>query len=154
MSSSGFSVFRRKYRGQAVDMCAAFRQSPSKETLPRGMIAVTPVIYKIVPETLWEEARQSGVFNGAAIDLADGFIHFSTAGQAKETAARHFAGQQALLLVAVDAAALGEKLVFEPSRGGALFPHLYSPLPTSAVLWEKPLTIGPDGTHMFPEMAE
>ena len=119
-----------------------------------GMMAVTPVIYKIVPETLWQEARQSGVFNGASIDLTDGFIHLSTASQAKETAARYFAGQNGLLLVAIDAAALGEKLVFETSRGGALFPHLYSPLPISAVLWENPLPIGPDSAHVFPEMPE
>ena len=67
-------------------------------------------------------------FDGAPIDLADGFIHFSTAGQVDETAARHFAGQAGLLLVAVDAAALGAALKYEPSRGGALFPHLYAPL--------------------------
>lgn len=119
-----------------------------------GMMAVTPVVYKIVPETLWQEARQSGVFNGAAIDLTDGFIHLSTASQAKETAARYFAGKGGLLLVAIDAAALGEKLVFEPSRGGDLFPHLYAPLPLAAVLWEKPLPVGPDGAHVFPEISE
>jgi uncharacterized protein (DUF952 family) len=123
-------------------------------TLPMGMMAVTPVVYKIVPETLWQQARQSGVFNGAAIDLTDGFIHFSTASQARETAARHFAGKDGLLLVAVDTEALGEKLVFEPSRGGDLFPHLYAPLQLSAVLWEKPLPIGLDGAHVFPEMPE
>jgi uncharacterized protein (DUF952 family) len=123
-------------------------------TLPMGMMAVTPMVYKIVPETLWQQARQSGVFNGAAIDLTDGFIHFSTASQARETAARHFAGKDGLLLVAVDAEVLGEKLVFEPSRGGDLFPHLYTPLQLSAVLWEKPLPIGPDGAHVFPEMPE
>lgn len=119
-----------------------------------GMMAVTSVVYKIVPEALWQQARQSGVFNGAAIDLTDGFIHFSTASQARETAARHFAGKDGLLLVAVDAEVLGEKLVFEPSRGGDLFPHLYTPLQLSAVLWEKPLPIGPDGAHVFPEMPE
>jgi uncharacterized protein (DUF952 family) len=123
-------------------------------TLPMGMMAVTSVVYKIVPETLWQQAGQSGVFNGAAIDLTDGFIHFSTASQARETAARHFGGKDGLLLVAVDAEVLGEKLVFEPSRGGDLFPHLYTPLQLSAVLWEKPLPIGPDGAHVFPEMPE
>ena len=113
-----------------------------------------PVVYKIVPDALWQQARQTGVFNGAAIDLSDGFIHFSTASQAKETAARHFVGQTGLLLVAIDGDALGDKLVFEPSRGGDLFPHLYAPLPLHAVLWEKPLPLGPDGTHVFPEMGE
>lgn len=109
------------------------------------------VIYKIVPEGLWQQARAAGVFHGAAIDLTDGFIHFSTAPQARETAARHFADRTGLLLVAADADALGSALVFEPSRGGDLFPHLYGPLPLSAVLWEKPLPVGADGVHLFPE---
>ena len=113
-----------------------------------------PVVYKIVPDALWQQARQTGVFNGAAIDLTDGFIHLSTASQARTTAALYFAGQTGLLLVAVDGDMLGDKLVFEPSRGGDLFPHLYAPLPLSAVLWEEPLPIGADGAHVFPEMAE
>ena len=110
------------------------------------------VIYKIVPESLWQEARAAGVFRGAAIDLTDGYIHFSTAPQARETAARHFAGQAGLLLVAVETAVLGDALVFEPSRGGDLFPHLHGALPLSAVLWEKPLPLGADGMHQFPEV--
>lgn len=122
--------------------------------LYRGMMIAMPVVYKIVPDALWQQARQTGVFHGAAIDLTDGYIHFSTAKQARETAVRHFAGQTGLLLVAVDGDALGDKLAFEPSRGGDLFPHLYAPLPLSAVLWEKPLPIGDDGAHLFPEMAE
>lgn len=109
-------------------------------------------IYKIVPASLWQKAKDAGIFEGAAIDLADGFIHFSTASQAQETAARHFAGQADLLIVAVDGGTLGDALVYEPSRGGDLFPHLYAALPLSAVLWEKPLPLGPDGTHQFPEM--
>ena len=109
-------------------------------------------IYKIVPASLWQNAKDAGIFEGAAIDLADGYIHFSTAPQAKETAARHFAGQKDLLLVAVDGDALGDRLVYEPSRGGDLFPHLYATLQLSAVLWEKPLPLGDDGTHQFPEM--
>lgn len=109
-------------------------------------------IYKIVPATLWREARLSGSFKGAPIDIEDGFIHFSTAEQARETAARHFAGQDGLLLVAVDGDALSDDLVYEPSRGGALFPHLYGPLGFEAVLWEKPLPLGPGGTHLFPEL--
>ncbi|MBB4063912.1 DUF952 domain-containing protein [Gellertiella hungarica] len=111
------------------------------------------VIYKIVPESLWAEARAEGLFRGAAIDLTDGYIHFSTAAQARETADRHFAGQKGLLLVAVEGAALGDALKYEPSRGGDLFPHLYAHLPMGAVLWEKPLPLGPDGRHQFPEMA-
>ncbi len=110
------------------------------------------VIYKIVPEPLWQDARAEGVFHGASIDLADGYIHFSTAEQAKETAARHFAGQAGLLLVAVDAQVLGDALKYEPSRGGDLFPHLYGPLSTSSALWVEPLPLAKDGTHQFPEM--
>ncbi len=82
---------------------------------------------------MWREAARDGVFRGAPIDLADGYIHFSTAAQVAETAARHFAGATDLVLVAVDAAALGDALRWEPSRGGALFPHLYGTLPLSAV---------------------
>lgn len=111
------------------------------------------ILYKIVPEEVWRKAQDAGVFEGAAVDLADGYIHFSTASQVRETAARHFAGQTGLLLVAVDAAALGDALVFEPSRGGDLFPHLYAHLPLSAVVWQQPLPLGPDGAHVFPELA-
>lgn len=106
-------------------------------------------IYKIVTEDEWQAARSAGAFKGAAVDLKDGFIHFSTADQVEETAARHFAGQADLLLVAVDPAALGEALRYEPSRGGALFPHLYGDLSFDAVLWEKPLPIGRDDRHDF-----
>ena len=92
--------------------------------------------------------RAAGAFPGAPVDLADGFIHFSTAEQVTETAARHFAGQDDLVLVAVDAAALGPALRNEPSRGGALFPHLYGALPLDAVLWVKPLPLGADGPYL------
>jgi len=109
-------------------------------------------IYKITPKALWHIAETEGRFTGAPVDLADGFIHFSTHDQAIETAQRHFGGQDDLLLVAVDASALGEKLIFEPSRGGALFPHLHADMPLSAVKWVKPLPLGPDGAHVFPDM--
>ena len=108
-------------------------------------------IYKISPAGLWREAEQAGAFTGAPVDLADGYIHFSTAGQVRETAARHFAGHVDLVLVAVDGDALGAALRYEPSRGGALFPHLYGRLPLSAVRWVKPLPLGPGG-HAFPEL--
>ena len=108
------------------------------------------IIYKICPEALWREAEKVGRFDGAPIDLADGYIHFSTAEQVRETAAKHFAGQTDLLLVAVDAGPLGEALKWEVSRGGALFPHLYAPLDPSAALWVKPLPLGADGSHVFP----
>jgi uncharacterized protein (DUF952 family) len=108
-------------------------------------------IYKICPEKLWREAQIAGRFDGAPIDLADGYIHFSTAEQVRETAAKHFAGQRDLLLVAIDAEPLGEALKWEVSRGGALFPHLYAPLDPAAILWAKPLALGADGSHIFPE---
>ena len=110
------------------------------------------IIYKICSTALWREAEAAGRFDGAPVDLADGYIHFSTAGQARETAAKHFAGQSDLLLVAVDASRLGDALRHEPSRGGALFPHLYAPLDLAAVLWAQPLPLDPDGVHIFPEM--
>lgn len=93
-----------------------------------------------------------GVFRGAAIDLADGYIHFSTAEQAVETAAKHFAGQKDLLLVQVDAGRLGGNLKWEPSRGGALFPHLYGELDIGAATKVYPLPLGGDGAHVFPPL--
>lgn len=110
------------------------------------------IIYKICPESLWREAREKGTFEGAPVDHADGYIHFSTSGQAVETATKHFAGQNGLLLIAVDSKPLGDLLKWEPSRGGALFPHLYGNLPTDKVLWIKPLPLSHDGVHVFPEM--
>ncbi|MGL4728842.1 MAG: DUF952 domain-containing protein [Bosea sp. (in: a-proteobacteria)] len=103
------------------------------------------LIYKIAPEALWAAAEAQGVFLGAPIDLNDGYIHFSTAEQAQETAARHFRGQADLLLIAVDAGRLGEALRYEASRGGALFPHLYGPLTLEAVRWIVPLALGAEG---------
>lgn len=109
------------------------------------------ILFKIVPATLWRDAEAKGIFDGSAIDLADGFIHFSTAVQARETAAKHFSGQDDLVIAAIDAEKLGDALRYEPSRGGALFPHLYAPLPLKAVLWVKPLARGKDGQHLFPD---
>ena len=108
------------------------------------------VIYKIVPRALWKAAEEKGRFDGAPVDEADGFIHFSTGRQVRETAERHFSGAGDLLLVAVDAGRLGETLKYEPSRGGALFPHLYGPLPLDAVAWVEDLPLGVDGHHQFP----
>jgi uncharacterized protein (DUF952 family) len=110
------------------------------------------LIYKICPLPLWREAERTGVFAGAPVDLADGFIHLSTEAQVRETAAKHCAGQRELALVAVKAEALGDALHWEPSRGGALFPHLYGKLPLPAVVWVKPLPLGPDGAHCFPDL--
>ncbi|MEO3432148.1 DUF952 domain-containing protein [Inquilinus sp. CAU 1745] len=113
-----------------------------------------PTIYKICTAAEWEAAERQGAFLGSEADIRDGFIHFSTALQAEETAAKHFAGQAGLKLVAVDAASLGDMLKWEPSRGGALFPHLYGPLPVGAAIWVADLPLGPDGRHLFPAMPE
>jgi len=110
------------------------------------------LVYKICPRVLWAEAERAVVFRGAPVDRADGYIHFSTADQARDTAARHFAGAQDLVLVAVDAEELGPALKWEPSRGGALFPHLYGELPFAAVQWVKPLPLGAGGQHRFPPL--
>jgi len=110
-----------------------------------------PLIYKICPAALWAEAEAKGRFDGAPVDLADGYIHFSTAAQLAETAAKHFAGQDGLLLVAVDDSQLGPALRYEPSRGGALFPHLYAPLDPKAARWIAPLPLRADGSHVIPE---
>lgn len=108
------------------------------------------LVFKIFRRVEWDAFRQSGETAGAPVDLADGFIHFSTAGQVAETAARHFGTESDLVLVAVDAAALGPGLKWEASRGGALFPHLYRRLALSEVIWDKSLPLGATG-HIFPE---
>jgi len=92
-----------------------------------------PLIYKICSRAMWTEAEAAGAFEGSEVDRRDGFIHFSTEAQVAETARRHFAGQLDLVVVAVEAAELGSELRWEPSRGGELFPHLYGPLPLTAV---------------------
>jgi len=113
---------------------------------------VVTTIYKICDRATWRAAEEAGAFHGAGIDHRDGFIHFSSAAQVKETAARHFAGTADLLLIAVDANRLGTALKWEPARGGALFPHLYGALALDRVLWVEPLSLGPDGRHTFPDL--
>jgi uncharacterized protein (DUF952 family) len=106
------------------------------------------LIYKIATRAQWAAARATGVFVGAPIDVADGFIHFSTAAQVSETLAKHFAGQRDLLLIGVDADPLGEALRWEVSRGGQLFPHLYAPLPVSAAVQVTEIRVDADGRHV------
>lgn len=106
------------------------------------------LIYKIIAAPEWRAAEAAGVFKGAAIDLTDGYIHFSTAKQAVETAVKHFAGQSDLLLVAIDSERLGAALKWEVSRAGALFPHLYAPLSLDAVTGVAPLPLR-EGRHDF-----
>ena len=108
------------------------------------------LIYKIFRHSEWQAFRNAGETQGAPVDISDGFIHFSNADQVSETAAKHFAGETELTLLAFDAASLGEALKWEPSRGGRLFPHLFRPLRLEDVLWETPLPLL-DGRHVFPE---
>jgi uncharacterized protein (DUF952 family) len=106
---------------------------------------VANIVYKIVHAADWREAQRHGVYLGSADDRRDGFIHLSFADQVEGTAARHFTGRSGLLLIAFSADALGNELRHEVSSGGALFPHLYTTLPTAAALWEKPLVVCDDG---------
>ncbi|HWV21723.1 MAG TPA: DUF952 domain-containing protein [Devosia sp.] len=109
------------------------------------------LIYKITTAVAFAPARLSGQFEGMPIDAKDGYMHFSTAAQLSETLRLHFAGQTGLLLLAVRTADLGSNLVWEPSRGGELFPHLYGgPLDLSAILWEEPISVAADGSSTLP----
>lgn len=110
------------------------------------------MIYKICPASAWREAERQGVYRGSADDARDGHIHFSTAAQVAETARKHFHGQAGLLLVAVDADALGERLRWEPSRNNELFPHLYGELDLGAVRAILDLHARADGSHDVPEL--
>ncbi len=110
------------------------------------------LIYHMCREAEWRAAEAAGRYRGSSQDLDDGFIHFSTAAQIEDSAAKHRTGQDDLVLVAVDTAALGEALKWEASRGGALFPHLYGALDLSAVRWTRPLPLGVNGRHLFPPL--
>ncbi len=111
-----------------------------------------PTIYKICPASAWREAEREGAYRGSADDLRDGFIHFSTAAQVPGTAAKHFAGQHGLFLIAVDTDALGDRLKWEPSRGGDLFPHLYGELDPGSVLKVMEMRLRSSGEHAIPEL--
>ena len=110
------------------------------------------LIYNLCRKADWNAAVAQGEYRGSADDLRDGFIHFSTSAQVRESAAKHRAGMPDLLLLAVDSAFLGPALKWEPSRGGALFPHLYGPLPVGAVKSATLLTLDPGGRHIFPPL--
>jgi uncharacterized protein (DUF952 family) len=111
------------------------------------------LIYHICRREEWQAVMSAGAYRGSTQDQADGFIHFSTAAQIEDSAAKHRAGQRDLVLLAVDPAALGTALKWEASRGGALFPHLYGALPLGALRWVKELPLGADGRHVFPASA-
>jgi uncharacterized protein (DUF952 family) len=108
------------------------------------------LIYKILTGPQWAALERDGETAGAPVDMADGFVHFSTLAQVPQTAAKHFAGQTGLMLLALDADALAKALRWEPSRGGALFPHLYGALRRADVVWAQPLPLGAGGVHVFP----
>jgi uncharacterized protein (DUF952 family) len=110
------------------------------------------LIYHICRREEWAAAEAAGSYAGSSQDRADGFIHFSAADQVAASAAKHRAGQTGLVLLTVEAAALGAALKWEPSRGGALFPHLYGELPLAAVRRADDLPLGPDGRHRFPPL--
>ena len=112
-----------------------------------------PLIYTLVRETDWRAAETVGAYAGSADDRRDGFLHFSTAGQLRASAAKHRAGVADLWMIEADAAALGEALKWEAAAGGSrggLFPHLYATLPLSAVRRALALPLGADGSHGFP----
>jgi uncharacterized protein (DUF952 family) len=111
------------------------------------------MIYHMCPAEAWEEAEAAGRYTGTEDDRRDGFIHFSTADQIAESARRHRAGEAGLVLVAVGAARLGERLRWEQARNGALFPHLYGPLFPGEAASVAALPVGPDGEHVFPALS-
>ena len=106
---------------------------------------MTNIVYKIVGENDWREAQRRGAYLGSADDLRDGFIHLSLASQIEGTSSRHFRNRSGLLLVAFPAERLGDALKMEPSRDGALFPHLYGTLQPVDALWERPMRLDADG---------
>ena len=108
-------------------------------------------IYKICPAGLWQAATAAGVFAGSEVDRADGYIHFSTAGQVAGTLEKHYAGVEGLVLAAFDEAALTPPIRYERARG-MLFPHLYGSLDPKQALWVRSLPVDADGRHVLPEL--
>jgi uncharacterized protein (DUF952 family) len=150
------SEFMPKDRNYGLFRLVVHRSSgPSllglKEAASVAPESMAEPIYKVMTEAAFESSWSQGQFGGSTDDLRDGFIHFSAAHQLAGTLAAHFAGQEELVLLAVDPERLGAHLKWEPSRGGALFPHLYAPLDLAAVLWAEPLTVAEDGGHVLPD---
>ena len=114
---------------------------------------MSAVAYKIMGADEWRRALAEGRYEGSAVDLADGYIHMSTEAQLAETARRHYAGRQDLVLLSVDLTGFGDDLVWEPSRGGALFPHLYAPLPVAAVTALRAFFVTAEGAMVFEDAA-
>ena len=118
------------------------------------MSGTTSIIYKILTTPEWDSFQERAEFTGSAVDIQDGFIHFSAADQVAETAAKHFAGLNGLWLVAVDAPSTGEQLKWEPSRGGALFPHLYETLSLESVRSSHPISTNEQGEFDFSQILD
>ena len=116
-----------------------------------GRNDMSNIVYHICRQDEWDAAKVNGFYSGSSQDEADGFIHFSASDQVVESARRHRAGQNGLVLLSVDAESLGSSLKWEPSRGGLLFPHLYSDLPVNVVINAISLPLGPDGQFIFPK---
>ncbi|GAA0194119.1 uncharacterized protein (DUF952 family) [Brevundimonas nasdae] len=114
---------------------------------------MTDIAYKVVAADEWRAAVAEGRYEGSAVDLADGYIHMSTEDQLAETLHKHYAGQADLLMLSVDLTRFSDDLVWEPSRGGALFPHLYAPLPVTAVTASRRLSVTTDGEIIFEDAA-
>ncbi|QYC09220.1 DUF952 domain-containing protein [Brevundimonas nasdae] len=114
---------------------------------------MTDIAYKVVAADEWRAAVAEGRYEGSAVDLADGYIHMSTEDQLAETLRKHYAGQTNLLMLSVDLTRFGDDLVWEPSRGGALFPHLYAPLSVTAVTASRRLSVTTDGEIIFEDAA-
>ena len=108
------------------------------------------MIFHMCPKTEWEKALETGLYEGNEVDRKDGFIHFSTGEQLRETARLHRRGVEGLVLICVDPETLGDALKWEPSRGGRMFPHLYGPLPVRFCVSVHDLPVGEDGVHEFP----
>jgi uncharacterized protein (DUF952 family) len=108
-------------------------------------------VYKVADALEFAEAQAEGIYAGAAIDVTDGFIHFSTAMQLAETIRLHFKGRRGLVLAAIRTAPLGSALRWEASRGGALFPHLYGNLEMSTIAWSEPIDVDEDGNCQLPD---
>lgn len=117
------------------------------------MTVPSPMAFKLIDATEWTAALGEGRYDGSAVDRADGYIHMSTAAQLTETARRHYAGRSGLVLLSVTTGDLGEALMWEPSRGGDLFPHLYAPLPATAVSSVRALIVTGDGEMRFDDGA-
>lgn len=143
-------VIDKSLIGYNMSEIAANKAEPSDDDkLP---LVPAALVYKIADKDVWDQAKRDGVFEGAAIDISDGFIHFSTAEQVASTAQKHFAGVKNLVLAAIDAKALVGQIVYEEARGGELFPHLYQPLPMDVIVWTKPLVVDENGAHIIPDL--